>query len=33
MEGTDCRAESECTGLIPPLSGFDRDEGCVVTGG
>ena len=33
VEGNECRAESDCEGLIPPVSGFDRDEGCVVTGG
>ncbi len=32
MEGTVCRAES-CDAFVAPVSGFDRDEGCVVTGG
>jgi glucose/arabinose dehydrogenase len=33
MEGTDCRDDAGCEGFVPPVSGFDRDEGCVVTGG
>ena len=32
MEGTVCRAEP-CDDFVAPVSGFDRDEGCVVTGG
>src|SRR5215204_431875 len=33
MEGTTCRAEAGCDAFVAPVSGFDRDEGCVVTGG
>jgi glucose/arabinose dehydrogenase len=35
MEGTDCDDSdaSACAGFVPPISGFDRDAGCVVTGG
>ena len=33
MEGTTCRAEAGCDALVAPVSGFDRDGGCVVTGG
>ncbi len=33
MEGTTCRAEGGCDAFVAPVSGFDRDEGCVVTGG
>ena len=33
MEGTVCRVEAGCDGLVPPVGGFDRDAGCVVTGG
>jgi glucose/arabinose dehydrogenase len=33
MEGTTCRAEAGCNAFVAPVSGFDRDEGCVVTGG
>ncbi|MBA3450852.1 MAG: glucose dehydrogenase, partial [Chloroflexia bacterium] len=33
MEGTECRAGDGCEAFMPPVSGFDRDEGCVVTGG
>jgi glucose/arabinose dehydrogenase len=33
MEGTECREPGGCAGFTPPVSGFDRDEGCVVTGG
>jgi glucose/arabinose dehydrogenase len=33
MEGTTCRVEGGCDAFVPPVSGFDRDEGCVVTGG
>jgi len=33
LEGTECRADDGCPGFVPPVSGFDRDEGCVVTGG
>jgi glucose/arabinose dehydrogenase len=35
MEGFDCRADNEadCADFVPPISGFDRDAGCVVTGG
>ena len=33
MEGTACRAEGGCDAFVAPVSGFDRDEGCVVTGG
>jgi hypothetical protein len=33
MEGPACRAAGGCDELVAPVSGFDRDEGCVVTGG
>ena len=33
MEGHECRAEAGCEEFVAPVSGFDRDEGCVVTGG
>jgi glucose/arabinose dehydrogenase len=33
MEGRSCRSDGGCDGFVPPVSGFDRDEGCVVTGG
>jgi glucose/arabinose dehydrogenase len=33
MEGTTCRVAGGCDAFVPPVSGFDRDEGCVVTGG
>src|SRR5215210_6991098 len=33
MEGTSCRAEDGCDEFVAPVSGVDRDEGCVVTGG
>jgi glucose/arabinose dehydrogenase len=33
MEGVVCRAEGGCDEFVAPVSGFDRDEGCVVTGG
>ncbi len=35
MEGFDCRdgEDADCSHFIPPISGFDRDLGCVVTGG
>jgi glucose/arabinose dehydrogenase len=33
MEGYECRAEAGCDKFVAPASGFDRDEGCVVTGG
>jgi glucose/arabinose dehydrogenase len=33
MEGHECRAEAGCDEFVAPVSGFDRDEGCVVTGG
>ena len=33
MEGTACRAEEGCDAFVAPVSGFDHDEGCVVTGG
>jgi hypothetical protein len=33
MEGLECRAEGGCDAFVAPVSGFDRDEGCVVTGG
>ncbi len=33
MEGSECRTEGGCDGFVAPVSGFDRDEGCVVTGG
>ena len=33
MEGFECRAEGGCDEFVAPVSGFDRDEGCVVTGG
>jgi hypothetical protein len=33
MDGTTCRVEGGCDAFVPPVSGFDRDEGCVVTGG
>jgi glucose/arabinose dehydrogenase len=33
MEGPVCRADGGCDEFVAPVSGFDRDEGCVVTGG
>jgi glucose/arabinose dehydrogenase len=33
MEGTACRVDEGCDGFVAPVSGFDHDEGCVVTGG
>ena len=33
MEGVKCRQDAPCDGLQAPVSGFARDEGCVVTGG
>jgi glucose/arabinose dehydrogenase len=33
MEGAACRAEGGCDAFVAPVSGFDRNEGCVVTGG
>lgn len=37
MEGYDCREDGEaataCAGFVAPVAGFDRDAGCVVTGG
>ena len=33
MEGTICRVETGCAGLVPPVGGFGRETGCVVTGG
>jgi glucose/arabinose dehydrogenase len=33
MEGYDCRIEGGCDAFVAPVSGFDHDEGCVVTGG
>jgi glucose/arabinose dehydrogenase len=33
MEGNECRAEGGCEEFVAPISGFDRDEGCVVTSG
>jgi glucose/arabinose dehydrogenase len=33
MEGRECRAEGGCDAFVAPVSGFDHDEGCVVTGG
>ena len=33
MEGTTCRVETGCAGLVPPVGGFGREAGCVVTGG
>jgi glucose/arabinose dehydrogenase len=33
MEGSECRAEDGCDEFVSPVSGFDRDEGCVVTSG
>jgi glucose/arabinose dehydrogenase len=33
MEGHECRAGGDCDEFVAPVSGFDRDEGCVVTGG
>jgi glucose/arabinose dehydrogenase len=33
MEGAACHAEEGCDGFVAPVSGFDHDEGCVVTGG
>jgi glucose/arabinose dehydrogenase len=35
MEGFDCRESdaTACADFVPPVSGFDRDAGCVVTGG
>jgi glucose/arabinose dehydrogenase len=33
MEGPECRVVDDCLGYVAPVSGFDRSEGCVVTGG
>jgi glucose/arabinose dehydrogenase len=33
MEGNTCRVESGCVDFVAPVSGFERSEGCVVTGG
>jgi glucose/arabinose dehydrogenase len=33
MEGRECRANGGCDEFVAPVSGFGRDEGCVVTGG
>jgi glucose/arabinose dehydrogenase len=33
MEGRECRAAGGCDAFVAPVSGFDHDEGCVVTGG
>jgi glucose/arabinose dehydrogenase len=33
MEGTACDTGGGCDAFVAPVSGFDRDEGCVVTGG
>ncbi len=33
IEGHECRADDGCEEFVAPVSGFDRDEGCVVTGG
>jgi glucose/arabinose dehydrogenase len=33
MEGRECRAEGGCDAFVAPVSGFDHDKGCVVTGG
>jgi glucose/arabinose dehydrogenase len=33
MEGRVCRTDGDCNEFVAPVSGFDRDEGCVVTGG
>jgi glucose/arabinose dehydrogenase len=33
MEGQECRQDAPCDSFVTPVSGFDRDEGCVVTGG
>jgi hypothetical protein len=33
MEGRECRGDGGCDEFVAPVSGFDRDEGCVVTGG
>jgi glucose/arabinose dehydrogenase len=33
MEGRECRTDGDCNEFVAPVSGFDRDEGCVVTGG
>jgi glucose/arabinose dehydrogenase len=33
MEGEECRQDAPCDSFVAPASGFDRDEGCVVTGG
>jgi glucose/arabinose dehydrogenase len=33
MEGHTCRTEDGCDDFVAPLSGFERSDGCVVTGG
>lgn len=33
MEGEECRQDAPCESFVTPVSGFGRDEGCVVTGG
>ena len=33
MEGTECRSDAGCDAFVPPVSGFDRRDGSVVTGG
>jgi hypothetical protein len=33
MEGDTCRDEVGCDGFVAPVSGFERSDGCVVTGG
>jgi glucose/arabinose dehydrogenase len=33
MEGYTCRADADCDGFVAPISGFERSDGCVVTGG
>jgi glucose/arabinose dehydrogenase len=33
MEGTACDAGGGCDAFVAPVSGFDHDEGCVITGG
>jgi glucose/arabinose dehydrogenase len=33
MEGTACDTGGGCDAFVAPVSGFDHDEGCVITGG
>jgi glucose/arabinose dehydrogenase len=33
MEGSQCREPGACDAFVPPVGGFDRADGCVITGG